>query len=266
LPGSSWAALDPLVLLGSLASVSAHSSVLLARSALLMRSPTTWRGVLLRLIMSAVGVPHGTWSQPLIRRLQETLATRSIRQAKNATRVQPSLSKWHRPYGTAGNDDDQIADQAARLFSKPGAISPINYRGKHFYVDGPLNVPRSPQGHPVLIQAGGSPAGLDFAARSTARKAMDTQSNLCGRIDRSYPPMRIRPIDSQLLTIAEGVLGFAAEVPTQASMLKCGDLITHASESGRPFHSACVNPTAPRRKNLVVRSLFSLKRREDLAA
>lgn len=39
------------------------------------------------------------------------------------------------------------------------------YRSSFFSVDGPLGMPRPPQGWPVLVQAGGSPPGRDFAAR-----------------------------------------------------------------------------------------------------
>jgi FMN-dependent oxidoreductase (nitrilotriacetate monooxygenase family) len=42
----------------------------------------------------------------------------------------------------------------------------IDHVGKHFKVRGPLNMPPGPQGHPVLCQAGGSPAGRDFAAKN----------------------------------------------------------------------------------------------------
>ena len=37
--------------------------------------------------------------------------------------------------------------------------------GKHFSVRGPLNVPRTPQGHPVIVQAGGSEDMIEVAAR-----------------------------------------------------------------------------------------------------
>lgn len=57
-------------------------------------------------------------------------------------------------------------DRETGTFIDPGHIRPINYRGKHFSVAGPLNVPRPPQGHPVLFQAGSSEAGRDFATRS----------------------------------------------------------------------------------------------------
>ncbi|MGB3290882.1 MAG: LLM class flavin-dependent oxidoreductase [Burkholderiaceae bacterium] len=45
------------------------------------------------------------------------------------------------------------------------AIHPIHHKGEHFRVDGPLTVPRPPQGHPVLFQAGASDQGRDLAAR-----------------------------------------------------------------------------------------------------
>ncbi|CAN7746977.1 NtaA/DmoA family FMN-dependent monooxygenase [Ensifer adhaerens] len=41
----------------------------------------------------------------------------------------------------------------------------IDHEGDHFSVRGPLNVPRGPQGHPVIAQAGASEGGIDLAAR-----------------------------------------------------------------------------------------------------
>ena len=41
----------------------------------------------------------------------------------------------------------------------------LNHKGKHFKVRGPLNIPRSPQGYPVIVQAGTSDDGMDVAAR-----------------------------------------------------------------------------------------------------
>ncbi|NED12120.1 NtaA/DmoA family FMN-dependent monooxygenase [Streptomyces sp. SID9124] len=45
-----------------------------------------------------------------------------------------------------------------------GTPRPVAHRGRHFTVEGEFTVPRSPQGHPVVIQAGDSPEGRDFAA------------------------------------------------------------------------------------------------------
>ncbi len=58
-----------------------------------------------------------------------------------------------------------IADRSAGRFLDADAIHRIEHRGKHFRVDGPLTVPRCPQGRPVLFQAGASDTGRDLAAR-----------------------------------------------------------------------------------------------------
>jgi FMN-dependent oxidoreductase (nitrilotriacetate monooxygenase family) len=59
-----------------------------------------------------------------------------------------------------------IADKATGQYVDPTKVRPLDHRGKFFQVRGPLNMARSPQGHPVIIQAGGSPSGLELAART----------------------------------------------------------------------------------------------------
>ncbi|WP_327321630.1 LLM class flavin-dependent oxidoreductase [Streptomyces sp. NBC_01210] len=62
-------------------------------------------------------------------------------------------------------DDATVIDRERGVYTEDGAVRPIEHRGKHFRVDGPLNVQRSPQGHPLLVQAGSSEDGKEFAAR-----------------------------------------------------------------------------------------------------
>jgi len=57
------------------------------------------------------------------------------------------------------------ADKATGRYADPDLIHPIDHAGKHFKVAGPLNVVRPPQGYPLLVQAGSSEDGKDFAAR-----------------------------------------------------------------------------------------------------
>ncbi|GAA2247584.1 NtaA/DmoA family FMN-dependent monooxygenase [Herbiconiux moechotypicola] len=57
-----------------------------------------------------------------------------------------------------------VRDHATGVYADPAQVHEINYRGEHFASRGPLNTVRSPQGRPVLIQAGSSEAGRDFAA------------------------------------------------------------------------------------------------------
>lgn len=56
-------------------------------------------------------------------------------------------------------------DKCTGRFADPSGIRPINHVGEHFSVQGPLNVPPSPQGRPFLVQAGSSDTGKDFGAR-----------------------------------------------------------------------------------------------------
>ncbi|MGW9413336.1 LLM class flavin-dependent oxidoreductase [Arthrobacter cupressi] len=63
------------------------------------------------------------------------------------------------------DDDAIVADKAEGVWGDAGRIRTIDHEGKHFRVRGPLNVPRSPQGHPLIVQAGSSESGKDLAAR-----------------------------------------------------------------------------------------------------
>ncbi len=62
-------------------------------------------------------------------------------------------------------DDALVMDKASGLFIDPTKVRYADYEGRHVRTRGPLTVPRSPQGRPVLMQAGASPRGRDFAAR-----------------------------------------------------------------------------------------------------
>jgi alkanesulfonate monooxygenase len=61
-------------------------------------------------------------------------------------------------------DDAFVRDKASGIFFDPAKVRRLNHRGTHFTVEGPLNVARAPQGHPVLVQAGASDDGREFAA------------------------------------------------------------------------------------------------------
>ncbi|MBF2047086.1 MAG: LLM class flavin-dependent oxidoreductase [Elainella sp. C42_A2020_010] len=61
--------------------------------------------------------------------------------------------------------DALIFDQQAGILADPTKIDYVHHQGEWFQSRGPLNVPRSPQGHPVIIQAGSSGRGKEFAAR-----------------------------------------------------------------------------------------------------
>ena len=86
--------------------------------------------------------------------------------------VDVSLKLWD-----SWADDAALADKASGRFARPGSIRPIEHTGDFYRVQGPLNVPRPPQGYPLLVQAGSSEDGKEFAAQY-AEAVFTAQQNL----------------------------------------------------------------------------------------
>ena len=74
-------------------------------------------------------------------------------------------------------DDAFIRDKESGQFFDPSKLHRVNYQGEFYSVQGPLTISRSKQGRPVLIQAGSSEAGKDFASRH-ADAVFTGQANL----------------------------------------------------------------------------------------
>lgn len=62
-------------------------------------------------------------------------------------------------------DDAFIRDKETGKFFDANKMHPLNYEGEFFSVQGPLNIGRSPQGQPVIFQAGSSKNGIEFSAK-----------------------------------------------------------------------------------------------------
>lgn len=76
-------------------------------------------------------------------------------------------------------DGALVLDRQSGQFADEAKVKPVDYSGRWYSTKGPLNVPRSPQGYPVLIQAGSSDPGQDFAASSgevifTAQQSLES--------------------------------------------------------------------------------------------
>ena len=61
--------------------------------------------------------------------------------------------------------DALILDRENGIYADPEKVHYLNHKGRWFQSRGPLNIPQSPQGRPVIIQAGSSGRGKAFAAR-----------------------------------------------------------------------------------------------------
>lgn len=74
-------------------------------------------------------------------------------------------------------DDAFLRDRAQGRYFDPTKVRRLDHSGQHFKVLGPLNIPRPPQGHPVVVQAGSSEPGKELAAR-TAEAIFTAQQTL----------------------------------------------------------------------------------------
>ncbi len=63
------------------------------------------------------------------------------------------------------DDDATVADKESGVWGDNAKVRPIDHVGRYFQVRGPLNLPRSPQAHPLIVQAGSSEDGKGLAAR-----------------------------------------------------------------------------------------------------
>ncbi|MDA8043625.1 MAG: LLM class flavin-dependent oxidoreductase [Actinomycetota bacterium] len=131
-------------------------------------------------------------------------------------------------------DDALVLDRETPIFADPAKVHELRYEGKWFTVRGPLTVPRSPQGRPVILQAGSSGRGRDFAARwaeliftgdpglEVARSHYRDQKERVGELGRD-------PATVKMLPMAYTVVG---ESPG------------HAQERERLFLDELVDPVA----------------------
>jgi len=126
-------------------------------------------------------------------------------------------------------DDAFTRDKTSGQFFDPAKLHPPHHKGKHFQVDGALNVSRPPQGYPVIVQAGQSEPGLELAARTaevvfTAQQSLeDAQAfyrDLKGRLSKFG-----RTADQLKIMPGVSVYVAATEEQAQAKLQQLNDLI-----------------------------------------
>src|SRR3546814_9221755 len=87
-----------------------------------------------------------------------TIDERYRRGLEHVTAVRGLWDSWE--------DDAFIHDKESGVFFDESKMHALMHKDEFFRVDGPLNIARSKQGHPVLFQAGASDGGRDLAART----------------------------------------------------------------------------------------------------
>jgi FMN-dependent oxidoreductase (nitrilotriacetate monooxygenase family) len=181
-----------------------------------------------------------------------------------------------------------VADKATGQYVDAEKVRPLDHKGRFFQVKGPLNMARCPQGHPVIIQAGGSPSGLELAAR-TADVVFSVVQEL-GPAKAAYADLKGRmarfgraPEEIAVLPGVMPIIG-ATDSEARAKLAKLQSWITPTnavtlvasrigydvsgypldgpvppppkSEGGRTFHQVLYDMA--KRENMTLRDLYNL--------
>ncbi|MEV0245704.1 LLM class flavin-dependent oxidoreductase [Nocardia sp. NPDC050712] len=118
--------------------------------------------------------------------------------------------------------DAIVLDEEEGVFADPDKVHTLDYDGPRFKVRGPLNSPRSPQGRPLLVQAGSSEAGKEFAAQYaeavfTAQRTLE-EGQAFYRDLKSRLPKYGRGADE--LKVLPGLVPYIADTEAEAKALE----------------------------------------------
>ncbi|QGY33163.1 LLM class flavin-dependent oxidoreductase [Pantoea cypripedii] len=162
--GSGTPRLDPLVILGVMAGVTEHIG-LAATLSTGYHEPFH----LARALSTFDHISEGRAGWNIVTSFQDaeaqnfgypSLPPREDRYARAEEVLSAATQLWD-----SWDDGVLLQNKSSGQFGIPSKVRSVDYRGEYVSTQGPLNVPRSPQGYPLLIQAGASPSGRNFAAR-----------------------------------------------------------------------------------------------------
>lgn len=103
---------------------------------------------------------------------QQSHLDHSLRYKKATEFVEVVKGLWD-----SWEEDALVRDKKSGVFLDPDKLHTLDHKGKYYSVKGPLNSSRSPQGRPVIVQAGSSEDGINLAAQ-TADVIFTAQSTL----------------------------------------------------------------------------------------
>ncbi|MET1043283.1 MAG: NtaA/DmoA family FMN-dependent monooxygenase [Microbacteriaceae bacterium] len=103
-------------------------------------------------------------------------------------------------------------DEESGVFADYTKVHRADFEGEFYKTRGPLNTVPSPQGHPVICQAGGSPAGKDFGAKNAdtliaSARGVDKMKAYRDDVSERMIGFGRDPRDAKVLFLVEPVLG-----------------------------------------------------------
>jgi FMN-dependent oxidoreductase (nitrilotriacetate monooxygenase family) len=148
------------------------------------------------------------------------------RYARAAEFIDVALKLWD-----SWEDDVVIGDKKSGVWGDSSKVHPAAHEGKHFSVAGALNSPRSPQGYPLIVQAGSSDDGKDLAARYA--EAVFTAQQTLAEAQAFYSDLKARTRrigrDPDTIKILPGIVPIIGDTPGEARQKEAAleDQIVH---------------------------------------
>jgi alkanesulfonate monooxygenase len=177
-------------------------------------------------------------------------------------------------------DGAVVADKQTGIYLDRSKLHFLNHKGKHFSVRGPLTVHRSPQGHPVIVQAGQSEDGRDLAGETaeitfTVQQDLDAAKAFYADIKRralayGRPPGAIKVMPGVMTVIgrtsAEAADKYERLQALLSPQLAINDLSSHFGfdMSDLPLDGPVPDPSPAVEQKGRVKVMVELARRENL--
>ncbi|MSP00587.1 MAG: LLM class flavin-dependent oxidoreductase [Acetobacteraceae bacterium] len=178
------------------------------------------------------------------------------------------------------DDGAIVADKTTGRFIDAAKVRPLDHKGRFFQVKGPINMARSPQGHPVIIQAGGSPSGLELAARTAdvvftvvqeLESAKAAYADLKGRLGKyGRTPDQVAILPGMMPIIGDTGAEAKAKLARLQSFLTPENALTLVSSrigydvSGHPLDGPVPAPPLGQGTRTFSRVLYETARRENM--
>ena len=270
--------LEPITLLGAIAAVTERIG-LVATATTTYFEPFMSRVSLLHSIRSVAGAPDELVASLAIAEAynfgRQTHPHHGDRYARAREFAKVVLGLWD-----SWEEGAVVADKERGLYLDREKLHFLNHTGKHFSVRGPLTVHRSPQGHPVIVQAGQSDDGRDLAAETaeftfTVQQDLDAGRAFYADIKRraaayGRPPHAIKVLPGVMTVIAPTRAEAANKYERLQALLSPALAIKDLSSyfgldlSAYPLDGPAPEPSPAIEQKGRVKMMVELARRENL--
>jgi FMN-dependent oxidoreductase (nitrilotriacetate monooxygenase family) len=269
--------LEPLTLLSALAPMTRHIGLVTTAS-------TTYNEPyhIARKFASLDHISHGragwnvvtSWSEEeALNFNRETHLDYDTRYDRAKEFVQVVTGLWD-----SWEDDAFLRDKASGIFYDPNKLHVLGHKGRHFSVRGPLSSARTPQGRPIMVQAGASEPGQEIAAQYadvvyTSNLDLPTAQAYYATLKRRLAAHRRAP---EHMLVLPAVTPFVGETERQAQekfnelqalidpLLGLQQIYRQMGDlSGHPIDGPVPPPNNPQMRSDAVR-LYALAQRENL--